>query len=178
VDVQYRVEWDRVKEEIVVRSKPASWSFPFLVSGTTLSPRPDGGLDLGGSLAGKWWIMPPVVVDRNGVPIEAASPRLVVGADGHTVTATVDADWASSLTAADYPITYDPAPAQLGGSQSKSYGSYGGNTDATHTPSAVRVGRDTLNATGQGTNLFWRTHVYFDYAYNGCYLANAAILPK
>ena len=123
-------------------------------------------------------IEPPVVIGRTGEPVAAAKPQLIIGDGGQSVTATVDAGWSASLRPADYPIIFDPTPknTQLGGGGT-SFGSYSGNTDATHAPTSVRVGHDTANVTGQGSNLFWRTNIFFDYGYSGHFLQGADILP-
>jgi len=169
VDLEYRVVSDHVKEDIVLRRRPVTSTFTFALSGGTVTARSDGGLDLDGPLAGTWWILPPVVLDRSGAPVEAAAPRLVPQDGGARVMVTVDGGWLAGLRTSDFPVTIDPTVTTLGGYPSRAY------SDTGHSciPCAIRVGRDDNNQSGKGNGV-WRTAVYFDYTTGGSWSMSGA----
>ena len=171
VDVRYRVDNDHIKEEIILQRRPATTNFRFAVSGATVAARPDGGLDLRGRLAGKWWILPPVVLDRHGNVVEAAKPQLVPEDGGRTINAQVDPAWLAGLADSDFPVILDPTPADMGGSPSRAYSDTGLSCD----PCPIRVGRDNGNVAGRGAGV-WRSVVYFDYAHSNWALSGSTIM--
>ncbi|MEA3078280.1 MAG: hypothetical protein QOF60_3188, partial [Actinomycetota bacterium] len=155
VDLRYRPSNDGVKEDIVLRDRPAQGSFSFNIVGAPLVVTADGGLALAGPLAGKWAISPPVVLDAAGRPIAAAQPRYTVS--GKTVTVTVDGAWLAALPADAFPITIDPSLWSVGATNSQAYvGGPGGAFVCA--PCDIRVGQPTPN---DWTS--WRSTAYFPY---------------
>lgn len=170
VDLRYRVQNDRVKEEIVVRHVPATNTFGFTIIGDAVTSSADGALSFAGPLAGKWQIVPPVVLDRNGAAVAAAEAHFDISDGGHTVGLAVDPAWWSSLTAADLPIVIDPTarPIALAGDahRSKSYSNLGGVCD----PCSIHVG-----LTGGAA---WRSTVFFDYSNGGTFDLHGSMLTN
>ncbi len=108
VDLRYQVFSDEVKEEIVLTRRPDRTTFSF-ATGTPLvaDPAVPGGLKPAGPLAARWRVPPPVVLDKQRVPLSAQVARFVPAA-GPRVDVVVDQTWLDGLADADFPVVVDP----------------------------------------------------------------------
>lgn len=157
-DLRYRVEPDGVKEDIVLRSRPAVSRFDFAMTGSGLAVRGDGGIDLVDSAWDGWAISPPEVFDKAGAPVAAAAPRFSVtgGTTASTVGIEVDRQWLAAQPDSAFPITIDPTLHRVGGSPSRSYKSDGAVCD----PCPMKVG----NPNEPNRWVSWRGVVHFPYS--------------
>ncbi|MGH2669117.1 MAG: hypothetical protein ACRDH5_08395, partial [bacterium] len=158
VDVRSRAQSTGIKEELVLRRRPATAEFAFRVQGTSLALEPDGSLTAGGTFAGKWKMPPPEVLAKDGRPAPGALPRFSVAGD--TVTLAVDGSWLAGLDAsADFPVVLDPSLHQVGSPTSRGYlrNPYDDGY-TTCDPCQMAVGN--INEPGWRT---WRSVAYFPY---------------
>ncbi|MEA3075860.1 MAG: hypothetical protein QOF60_768, partial [Actinomycetota bacterium] len=158
VDLRYRVESDRVKEEILVKgpSGPSSFSF---ATNTGFSPNPDlpGGLVPDGPVGQHWRVAPAAAFDAQGKPATGSGVEQTPGGDSSApeLGVSVDASWLAGLPAAAFPIVVDPTEEfWTGAEDSIAFASDTGSCQ----PCQVWTGNFFT-----GTDRYWRTVVKFPY---------------
>jgi RHS repeat-associated protein len=150
------VTGNELKEEIVLRRRPASTSFAFVTSGGDVDVAGDGSARLTGGTWSSWRFAKLEVLDANGAPIDAAAPTLSVSgpSSARTMTASVDPTWLASVSDDAFPLVVDPT-LYTGSSNSSAY-----RNDGASCPSCpIRVGNPDV----PGQTLEWRSVAYFPY---------------
>ncbi|MEO8695675.1 MAG: RHS repeat-associated core domain-containing protein [Acidimicrobiales bacterium] len=131
VDLSYSVAGARVKERIVLRSRPSVASFDFVVEGLALreSASQSGLLEREDATTDQVKVLAPFVTDLAGAPIHnaadakatqrsSAKPDVVRGAKSvkaSEITVGVDAAWLASVPDSAFPLVLDPTISDAGG---------------------------------------------------------------
>ena len=166
VDLDYKVLKSEVKEELVVRKRPArggssgsSWQFVYRAPGLTASKTADGGVVfknragriVGAIPAGQAWdsAAKPSVVD--------VSYTLGRRGKDTTLTVSVDRAWATAAKRV-YPLHIDPTYTDTYGSSTSFQSDGPGCVTSPTMRCGIRVGNNWT-----GTNSFWRTSAHFQY---------------
>ncbi len=112
-DLRYRVEADRLKEDIVIRRPGVAATYAFSVEGASLEAKPGappGALVPDGALGAEVSLAPPEVQAEDGRPRDLARPTQVAAPapGGSRVVVGVDPAWLAGLAPSEYPVSVDP----------------------------------------------------------------------
>jgi RHS repeat-associated protein len=112
-DLRYRVEANRLKEDIVLRRPGAAATYAFSVEGASLKAKsgaPPGALVPDGPLADEVSLAPPEVQAVDGRPLDLARPTQVAApaSGGSRVVVGVDPAWLAGVAPSEYPVSLDP----------------------------------------------------------------------
>ncbi len=165
VDLRYTVTPTEVKEDLVLKRRPATSTFEFATGGTEFDPTPEGGLAPKGRDPKKGRLAPPEVTDTKGTELTAAKPtmRAVKDATGARLQLRLDDKFLADTPASAYPIIFDPT-VQLGSGNMQNYKTYpNGAVASCLSACMLRVGNTVEPWNGALTNVYWRSVGYFDY---------------
>ncbi|MEO8697918.1 MAG: DUF6531 domain-containing protein, partial [Acidimicrobiales bacterium] len=171
VDLSYSVAGARVKERIVLRSRPSVASFSFVVEGAALreSAIEAGMLERSDAPTDQLAVLAPFVTDLAGAPIQSAAdakatqrayakPDVVRGAKSakaSEITVGVDAAWLASQPDAAFPLVLDPTVTDTGG-DTKVFNNSGWSP-------GLNAFTESFGGRGSGEN--WRSFLVFsDYS--------------
>lgn len=170
VDLVYRVTPIGLKEDVVLRARPAQSSFPFAVDGVEFETGVDGVLRTIGKTPAA--VVPLVVLDRTGAELDrsvvkpsqtavrddARAPQAPKGA-ASTLTIGVDPAWLAKLDDAAFPVVLDPGFTD-GGDTWQNFWSNGAGTFGNNALGAWEWNYAGNQWSG-GANKYWRGFIRF-----------------